>query len=79
MIGLRRGIARAGWIALVLWETRILLPFAIALRRGDYISESDTNMLWMMAVVVPIFVWCLWRGLCWLVFRDEPRATQPKQ
>jgi hypothetical protein len=68
MIGLRRGIARAGWVVLFLWETRILLPFAVSLRNGDYISEGDTEMLWMLAIVIPVFVWCLWRGICWLLF-----------
>jgi len=66
---LRRGIARAGWVTLFLWETRILLPFAIKLRNGDYISEDETFMLWMMAIAIPIFVWCLWRVLGWLISR----------
>jgi len=41
----RRGIARAGWVTLFLWETRILFAIAIKLRNGDYISEDETFML----------------------------------
>jgi hypothetical protein len=68
----RNGLSRLGWLLLAVYEAGWLWFLAVMLYSGGWPRWDDLLSVLALMTLVPLAVWLLFRGLCWVAagFRD---------
>lgn len=71
LLDVRRGMARFGFVVLVLWEALVILGSVQSVE-----NVWNTTMIFLFSgIVIPAAVWMCWRAVLWIVsgfVRDVP-------
>ena len=69
IIDVRRGMARFGFVVLVLWEVFAIfsIAFLMVLDNPSVDVWDLGKVLLICCIVIPIAVWMCWRALLWVI------------